>query len=68
MNKAELLEALKDYPDDMQIRVYADHGQCYYKAQEVASISVLDQEEYEADVVCEGDLEDYCDKVIVIYS
>jgi len=31
MNVKELIEQLKDFPEDMEVTVYADHGQCDIK-------------------------------------
>ena len=45
MTKKDLIEALKDVPDDLEVTVWADHGQCDFKA-EYVTISYISKDEF----------------------
>lgn len=68
MTVAELIEELKDLPQDLEIVVEADHGQTPMKATWVGVSHVEDKEEYMMTGLHEEDLEEYpeADKIVII--
>ena len=59
MKVSELIEELSKLDPDLDVRVYADHGQTHYKA-ECVEIVYASEDEYAIEFAedCEGELED----------
>ena len=62
------LQELVEINGDLEVRIYADHGQCFMKSSCVWT-EYCEKDEYMADSLCvdeDGEIPDYVEKVIVI--
>lgn len=68
MNVKELIEELQKYPEDMQVRLYTDHGQIPMKPGDVSK-AYIEEDSYMPSEVEEADYlnGDFPDAIPVIF-